>query len=128
MHMRAYVCVHTHTHTHKHLTYTCIDFCIKVLKDAEAQLLLATQERSYYKGLIEKAKAVMEQDFTVDGELKPPCLNACLSPGTNKITVHYSFDMAQQVGMNKNCFIAYQLFNHRSTIHRTRSSQDLCTF
>ena len=68
---------------------------IKVLKDAEAHLLLATQEHSYYKSLIDTAKAVLKQMFTIDGELKVPCLNARIKPGTEKITMHYSFDMAQ---------------------------------
>ena len=77
-----------------------ITFSIKILKDAEAHLLLATQERSYYKSLIDTAKAVLQQIFTVNGELKLPCLHARLSPGT-QITMHYSFDMAQQVSMGK---------------------------
>ena len=53
-----------------------------------AHLLLATQEHSYYKSLIDTAKAVLQQTFTVDGELKLPCLHAQLSPGTQKITMH----------------------------------------
>ena len=59
-------CTHTHTaRTHIHTsTYLCINFCIKVLKHAEAHLLLATQERSYYKSLIDTAKAVLKQTFT----------------------------------------------------------------
>ena len=92
---------HTHTHTHKQTqALTCINFCTKVLKDAEEHLLLATKERSYYKSLVDSAKAVFKRTFTVDGELKPPCLNARLSPGTHNITMHYSFDMAQQVSVD----------------------------
>ena len=107
----------------------CCNFCIKVLKEAEAHLVLATQERSYYKSLVDMSKRVLQQSFTVDGELKPPCLNARLSPGTHNITIHYSFDMAQQVSMDRNCFIhaTYQLHNHRSITHPIYSSQDLCT-
>ena len=100
----------------------CCNFRIKVLKEAEAHLVLATQERSYYKSLVDASKRVLQQSFTVDGELK-------LSPGTHNITMHYSFDMAQQVSMDINCFIhaTYQLHNHRSITHPIHSSQDLCT-
>ena len=92
--------MHTLMYAYKS-TYMYMITSIKVLKDAEAHLLLATQERSYYKSLIETAKPVLQQTFTVDGELKLPCLHARLSPGTQKITMHYSFDMAQQVSMGR---------------------------
>ena len=38
---------------------------------AEAHLLLATQKLFYYKSLIDMAKVVLKQTFTVDRELKP---------------------------------------------------------
>ena len=108
-HTQTHTPTHPHTHTYTRTltyayksTYMLITFSIRVLKDAEAHLLLATQKRSYYKSLIDMAKAVLQQTFTVDGQLKLPCLNAQLSPGTHKITMHYSFDMAQQVSMGRN--------------------------
>ena len=68
----------------------------QVLKDAEAHLNLATQERSYYRSVIDASKEVLKETFTVAGQLQVPPISACLSPGTN-ITMHFSFDMAQQV-------------------------------
>ena len=72
---------YTHMHTLTHVihtntckkTYTLITFSTKVLKDAEAHLELATQECSYYKSLIDTAKAVLRETFTIDGKLKVPC-------------------------------------------------------
>ena len=69
----------------------------QVLKDAEAHLNLATQERSYYRSVIDTSKEVLKETFTVAGQLQVPPISACLSPGTNNITMHFGFDMAQQV-------------------------------
>ena len=104
----------------------CCNLRIKVLKDAEAHLSLATQERSYYKSLVDASKGVLQQSFMVDGELKPPCLNARLSPGTHNITMHYSFDMAQLVWietvsyMQLTSYIIIGPLPIRSTAARTR--------
>lgn len=68
-----------------------------MLKDAEAHLLLATQERSHYKSVVDTAKKTLQLTFTVDGELIVPPISACLPPATKDITMHFSFDMAQQV-------------------------------
>ena len=102
-HIRTYTHVRVHTctpveYTHTSIYLTCgLTSIRKVLKDAEAHLLLATKERSYYKTLVDKAKAIVAQTFTVDGELKLPSLDAWSSPGNKKISMHYSFEMAQQV-------------------------------
>ena len=69
----------------------------QVLKDAEAHLHLATQERSYYRSMIETSKEVLKESFTVNGQLEIPSISACLPLATKDITMHFSFDMAQQV-------------------------------
>lgn len=71
--------------------------CRQVLKDAEAHLHLATQERSYYRSVIDTSKEALKDTFTVNGELQVPPICACLPPATKNITMHFSFDMAQQV-------------------------------
>ena len=76
----------THTCTHPY-----------VLKDAEAHLFLATQERSHYTSAIETSKEVLKNTFTVDGTLTVPPVNACLPAKVSDVTMHFSFDMAQQV-------------------------------
>lgn len=68
-----------------------------MLKDAEAHLALARKEREYYKSAIEVAKEVLWNTFSINGEIVPPAVSACLRPMTNNITKHFSFDMAQQV-------------------------------
>ena len=74
-----------------------IHFDHQVLKDAEAHLQLATQERSYYRSVVDASKEVLKETFTVDGELQIPPVSACLPPMANVITMHFSIDMAQQV-------------------------------
>ena len=116
-----HTCTHTHTHTaHTHIhtstyMYLCIDFCVNVLKDHTS-----TQEHSYYKSLIDTAKAVLKQTFTIDGEL------SLMHDWPLEHTI--SLQLQHGTTMNRNCFITYQLFDHRSIIHQTRSSQDLFTF
>lgn len=70
---------------------------IQVIKQAEAHLLVATKARSYYKGQIDKAKESVKITFTEDNVLSVPSINARLQPRTNQMTMHFSFDMAQQV-------------------------------
>ena len=67
------------------------------MKDAEEHLFLATQERSYYTSAIESSKEILTNTFTVNGTLTVPPINACLPAKVNDITMHFSFDMAQQV-------------------------------
>ena len=69
----------------------------QVLKDAEAHLHLATQERSYYRSVIDTCKEVLKETFTVNGQLQVPSIDACLLPVTIDIIMHFSIDMAQQV-------------------------------
>ena len=104
----AHTHVYTYTLTYAYIyayestyMYTLIT-SINVLKDAEAHLLLATQEHSYYKSLIETAKAVLQQTFS-RWRAEAAMSSRWLSPGTQKITMHYSFDMAQvSMGRKKN--------------------------
>ena len=69
----------------------------QVLKDAEAHLHLATQERSYYRSVIDTCKEVLKETFTVNGQLQVPSIDARLLPVTFDIIMHFSIDMAQQV-------------------------------
>lgn len=69
-----------------------------MLKDAEEHLQLATQERSYYRSAIDAAKEVLKTEFTVDGHLEVPPVGSCLQPACRDIEMHFSLDMAQQVG------------------------------
>ncbi len=66
------------------------------MKRAEVHLLLATKARSYLKAQVKSAKDTIKSHFT-DNDLAVPSVGACLMPASNNITVHFSFDMAQQV-------------------------------
>ena len=70
----------------------------QVLKDAEEHLRLATQERSYYRSAIETSKEVLKATFTIDGHLQVSPIGSCLPPLSQDIEMHFSLDMAQQVG------------------------------
>ena len=85
----------------------------RVLVEQQAHLSLATDARKYYKECIARAK-------------------------TSDSTVHISFDMAQQVGVEKimvaiglpslSDFVLHRFndFNFRCIIRRTRCNQDPC--
>ena len=70
---------------------------IEFLNDAEAHVQLAREERSHYRSVVATAKQVVKDTFSVDGQLQVPPVNACLPPASNDITLHFSFDMGQQV-------------------------------
>lgn len=64
----------------------------QVVKCAEEHLTLATQARSYLRSQVELAKRDIKAAFT-----SPPPLDACFQACSKEITMHYSFDFAQQV-------------------------------
>ena len=75
-----------------------IDFDSNVLKNAKEHLRLATQERSYYRSAIEASKQVLKATFTVDGHLQVQPIGSCLPYVFLDIEMHFSLDVAQQVG------------------------------
>ena len=78
------VCVHIHPYHNK------------IVKRAEVHLQLATKARSYLKSQVKSGKETIKDHFTDKGLAVPP-VGACLAPVSNTITMHFSFDMAQQV-------------------------------
>lgn len=66
------------------------------MKHAEAHLLLATKARSYLKAQVKSAKDTIKAHF-IDRGLAVPSIGACLTPASNNVTMHFGFDMAQQV-------------------------------
>ena len=60
--------------------------------------MLVTQEYSTYKNAIDKSRSQVHELFTTaDSRFLPPPLKCNMPPVSNPITVHYSFDFAQQV-------------------------------
>ena len=68
--------------------------CFQVVKKAEAHLELATKARSFYRAQIEESKRMLKGTF---GSSLPP-LNSGIPSNTKLLTIHLSFDVAQQVG------------------------------
>ena len=59
--------------------------------------MLVTQERSVYKGELDKSRQEVQSHFCQEGVFVPPPPNGMIAPASNSIQVHYSFDFAQQV-------------------------------
>ncbi len=78
------------------MMFTYVPSYNKIMKRAEGHLLLATKARSYLKAQVKSAKDTIKSHFTDKG-LAVPSVGACLIPASNSITMHFSFDMAQQV-------------------------------
>ena len=55
------------------------------------------KERSYYRSLVHTSKTDVKDYFSEEGVFMPPAPNCRLPSNSNEITVHYSFDFAQQV-------------------------------
>ena len=69
----------------------------QAIKEAEKHLAAVTKERSYYRNICEESKENIQQLFTSAGEFQPPAPGTMIPPLQNNTTIHYSFDMAQQV-------------------------------
>ena len=73
-----------------------ITFIFQSLKVAEKHIELVTSERSFYKELI-KASKETAKDFFKEILHQLPSPGAMVPANTYNMTMHYSFDMAQQV-------------------------------
>lgn len=83
--------MHVQTHTYVH----GIHF-FQVIREAEKHLEIVKAERSFYKTLCKTSTSTLKTHFGEDLQQLPPP-GAMVPVNTHKITVHYSFDMAQQV-------------------------------
>ena len=70
---------------------------MKALKKAEDHVLAVQKERSYYRSVVQKSKEDVKKAYSQTGEFIPPSPSSCLMPNSNDLTVHYSFDFAQQL-------------------------------
>ena len=67
------------------------------IKEAEEHLHIVQIERSFCKSTCDACRESVRAHFTVNGEFTPPALSSNITPNTNDIQVHYSFDHAQHV-------------------------------
>ena len=71
---------------------------LQAIKAAEEHITAVTKERSYYRNICEKSKKNMHELYTsATGSFEPPPPHSVIGPLSNDTTIHYSFDMAQQV-------------------------------
>ena len=67
-------------------------------KAAEEHITAVTKERSYYRSICADSKKNMVALYTsTTGSFDPPPPCSVIRPLCNDTTIHYSFDMAQQV-------------------------------
>ncbi len=99
----------------------------KVVKCAEAHLVLATKARSYLKAQVKSAKDSIKAHY-IDKGLAMPSIGACLTPASNNVTMHFSFDRFeddQYYYHTKSCLLNLHI---RCTIHVILNSPAQCTF
>ena len=70
-----------------------------------------TTERSVYREVCKSSRQAMKDSFTSGGNFSPPAPGSMVSPVSNDIKIHYSFDMAQQV--HSKCILFYYLHSNR---------------
>ena len=74
-------------------------------------MTVVTTERSVYREVCKSSRQAMKDSFTSAGNFSPPAPGSMLSPVSNDIKIHYSFDMAQQV--HSKCILFYYLHSNR---------------
>ena len=67
------------------------------IKEALEHLCIVKVERNFYKSTCDACRNSVRAHFTVNGEFRPPSLSSNITPNSNDIKAHYSFDYAQQV-------------------------------
>ena len=67
-------------------------FHLQAIKQAEEHIDLVKQERAHYRSCVDTSTANLTACFA---DIPPPFSN--IPPRSHDTTIHYSFDMAQQV-------------------------------
>ena len=71
---------------------------LQAIKAAEEHITAVTKEHSHYPNICIKSKKNMHELYTSTmGSFEPPPPHSAIRPLSNDTTIHYSFDMAQQV-------------------------------
>ncbi len=70
---------------------------LQSLRAAEAHIVWATTEQSFYRTAVKECKTVVRHHFTHSRTFSPPPVGATLTSGLGPTRVHYSFKFAQQV-------------------------------
>ena len=70
---------------------------MQTIKEADAHLLSAMCERSFYRTAVKKCCDLVQERFIIDGTLCLPAPGSAPASGSGSDSAHYSFDFAQQV-------------------------------
>ena len=74
-----------------------VDVSVAIMA-AKEHITAVTKERSYYRNICEESKKNIHLLYTsATGSFEPPLPHSMIVALSNDNTVHYSFDMAQQV-------------------------------
>ena len=100
----------SHKHKIKHISHftstlltmgqnhTCIRiYYSQILSTAKTHLDAVSAERKLYRDVCKSSRDTLKATFTTDGYLQPPPPRSNTRPCSVEMTMHYSFDMAQQV-------------------------------
>ena len=68
-----------------------------MIKQAEEHISLVKEERTEYRKILQKCSDNLHKTFTSGGFLQVPPPFSRIPAMSNRTTLHYSFDMAQQV-------------------------------
>ena len=82
-----------------------------MIDGAKDHMTTVTTERSVYREVCKSSRQAMKDSFTSAGNFSPPAPGSMVSPVSNDIKIHYSFDMAQQV--HSKCILFYYLHSNR---------------
>ena len=70
---------------------------LQAIKKAEEHTTLVQTERSHYREILKECASNLQKLFTSGEVLQVPPPNSKIPAMSNRTTIHYSFDMAQQV-------------------------------
>ena len=83
------------------ITITFILMFFKVIRHAEEHIRIVSRERNHYRYICEETRKQLKSIFSKDGTFCPPPKHLCFEAMSLDCEVHYSFDMAQQVGYSR---------------------------
>ena len=78
-----------------------------MIKQAEEHISLVKEERTEYRKILKECSDNLHKMFTSGGFLQVPTPYSRIPAISNRTTIHYSFDMAQQVMLCKNKEMCY---------------------
>ena len=83
---------------------------LQTLRTVRIHLDAVTQERKLYREVCKSSRDTLKATYSTDGVLQPPPPRSAIPPCSEQMTMHYSFDMAQQVNFSLQTCDTYRTF------------------